>query len=340
MCWTNLKVLDIIKKLCPSQKTLRLLGVSSWLRACPSVSGPSTAGGPRNNVPAGPPLIGPEPVTQTLSCELNLIETLANCVFFSNIYTLLHLFATLPVTTATKWTFIFNASTVTNLSTQHYGAKTGLQLAKKFFAPPLEICVGPLKTIGHRPATRREGGRSLPYKPFSPPLEKSVGHSWKLLDIVWKIWAHLRKLFTWCPSWLRAWAKPSDRLFFFTNNRDVTLILRWLSTSCSHRNADWILSFSCASRYFVKSKFGYWHPLICSYEPANTLSVDFDLYNRHNQRYPRGQHYTALRFPLVWMFIENEQRRDKDHCDSKRFLVFVKIYRCRLAEDICRHILL
>jgi len=49
-----------------------------------------------------PSLIGPDPATQTLSCELNLIETLTNCVFFSTIHTLLHLFATLPVTTATN----------------------------------------------------------------------------------------------------------------------------------------------------------------------------------------------------------------------------------------------
>jgi len=42
---------------------------------------------------------------------------------------------------------------------------------------------------------------------FSPPLEKSVRHSWKLLDIVWKIWALFRKLFAnpGVPSWLRAW---------------------------------------------------------------------------------------------------------------------------------------
>jgi len=122
-----------------------------------------------------------------------------------------------------------------------------------------------------------------------------------------KIWAPLRNLFapSGVPSWLRAWAKPSDGLAFLTNNRDVTLILRWLSTSCSKRNADWILSFNCARRYFVKSKFGYWHPLICSYESSYILLVDFVLFNRHNQWYSRGQHYTALRFPLLLMFIEN-----------------------------------
>jgi len=41
-----------LKKLCPSQKTLRPLGVSSWFRASPSVPSPSVAVGPRNNVPA------------------------------------------------------------------------------------------------------------------------------------------------------------------------------------------------------------------------------------------------------------------------------------------------
>jgi len=168
------------------------------------------------------------------------------------------------------------------------------------------MCWTYFKTIGHRPVTRGKGAKP-PLQTFSPPLEKSVGHSRKPLDIVWKIWAPLRKLFV-TPgvrSWLRAWAKPSDGLAFLTNNHDVTLILRWLSTSCSKRNADWILSFSCARRYFVKSKFGYWHPLICSYESTYMLLVDFDLFNKHNQWYFRRQRYTALRFPLLLMFIEN-----------------------------------
>jgi len=43
----------------PLSETLRPLGVSSWLRACPSVSGSSVAVGPRNNVPAGPPSHSP-----------------------------------------------------------------------------------------------------------------------------------------------------------------------------------------------------------------------------------------------------------------------------------------
>jgi len=45
--------------LCPFQKTLRPLGVSSWLRAFSSVSGLSVAVGPRNNAPAGPPSHSP-----------------------------------------------------------------------------------------------------------------------------------------------------------------------------------------------------------------------------------------------------------------------------------------
>jgi len=38
-------------------------------------------------------------------------------------------------------------------------------------------------------------------------MEKSVGHSLKLLDALQKIWAPLRKLFTppGVPSWLRTW---------------------------------------------------------------------------------------------------------------------------------------
>ena len=43
---------------------------------------------------------------------------------------------------------------------------------------------------------------------FSPPLEKCVGHSLKILDIVQEMWAPLGKLFIppAVPSWLRAWA--------------------------------------------------------------------------------------------------------------------------------------
>jgi len=55
-----------------------------------------------------------------------------------------------------------------------------------------------------RPVTK---GGEAPCKPFRPPLERSAGRSWKLLDIVWKIWAPLRKLFAipGVSSWLRAW---------------------------------------------------------------------------------------------------------------------------------------
>jgi len=42
---------------------------------------------------------------------------------------------------------------------------------------------------------RNQGGRSLPIENVSPPLEKCVGHSLKLLDMVQKIWAPLGKLF-------------------------------------------------------------------------------------------------------------------------------------------------
>jgi len=49
-------------------------------------------------------------------------------------------------------------------------------------------------------------GAKPPLENFSPPLEKCVGHSFKILDIVQKIWAPLGKLFDppGVPSWLRA----------------------------------------------------------------------------------------------------------------------------------------
>jgi len=49
-------------------------------------------------------------------------------------------------------------------------------------------------------------GASPPTENFSTPLEKCIGHRLKLLDIVQKIWAPLRKLFAPLgdPSWLRA----------------------------------------------------------------------------------------------------------------------------------------
>jgi len=82
------------------------LGVSSWLRACP-VSDHSVAVGPRNNVPAGPPLIAPEPVIQTLSCELNLIETIQLCLLLKHSHTVA-LICNVASHSSNKWTFIFN----------------------------------------------------------------------------------------------------------------------------------------------------------------------------------------------------------------------------------------
>jgi len=91
------------------------------------------------------------------------------------------------------------------------------------------------------------------------PCQKTLRHPWcpklvtGLIGHSVKIWALLRKLLAppGVQSWLQAWEKPSDGLAFLTNSRDVTLILGGLLTSCSKRNADWILSFNCARRYFV-----------------------------------------------------------------------------------------
>jgi len=55
-----------------------------------------------------------------------------------------------------------------------------------------------------RSQARNQGGRrgtKSPLANFSPPLEKYVGHNLKVLDIVWKIWATLKKLLDpWCPK--------------------------------------------------------------------------------------------------------------------------------------------
>jgi len=50
------------------------------------------------------------------------------------------------------------------------------------------------------------GGTKAPLQTFSPPLEKRVGHNFKILAIVQKIWAPLGKLVAppGVASWLRA----------------------------------------------------------------------------------------------------------------------------------------
>jgi len=53
-------------------------------------------------------------------------------------------------------------------------------------------------------------GGEAPLEKFLPHLEKCVGHNLKILDIVPKIWAPLRKLFAppGVPIWLRACLRP------------------------------------------------------------------------------------------------------------------------------------
>jgi len=55
--------------------------------------------------------------------------------------------------------------------------------------------------IKTRPVTKGTQGGRIPPRYFSPHLEKCVGHRLKLLDIVQKCWAPLRKLRpSWCPK--------------------------------------------------------------------------------------------------------------------------------------------
>jgi len=64
-----------------------------------------------------------------------------------------------------------------------------------------------ISVLSHNAETGlQSGGASFPVKFFSPPLKKCAGRSLKLLDVVHKMWAPLRKLFAppGVPSWLRA----------------------------------------------------------------------------------------------------------------------------------------
>jgi len=65
----------------------------------------------------------------------------------------------------------------------------------------------------HRPVTR---GGAKPARNFFASLEKCVGYSVKILDIVNNIWSPLRKLFAppGVPSWLRAcsYIRPVARI--------------------------------------------------------------------------------------------------------------------------------
>jgi len=89
-------------------------------------------------------------------------------------------------------------------------------------------------TVWGRPVTR---GAKLPLENFTPSLEKYVGHNLKVLGIVWKIWATLRKLFAppGVPSWLRAWYEAHCR------DHDMQ-ILHWMTMRCQYIVPCWPLS--------------------------------------------------------------------------------------------------
>jgi len=70
-----------------------------------------------------------------------------------------------------------------------------------------KLCSPTPHHTGMEPTVARGRTGRIPPKNCFAPLEKCVGHSLKLLDIVSKIWAPLRTLFASpsVPSWLRAW---------------------------------------------------------------------------------------------------------------------------------------
>jgi len=65
--------------------------------------------------------------------------------------------------------------------------------------------------VATKPATSGGAvGSNTPLESLWTPLEKCVGYSLKILDIVQRIWAPLKKLFAspGVPSWLQAWLQP------------------------------------------------------------------------------------------------------------------------------------
>ena len=147
MCWAKLKTIEHSYKNVPLSESssppwcLKLLtGLSFCFRPLRSCRAPEQC-------TCWTPLKASEPVTQTLSCELNLIETLRLCLFLQYSHTVA-LFCNVASHNSNKWTFIFNASTVATLSTQYYGAKPGPLLARKTFAPYVKMCWTCIKTTG------------------------------------------------------------------------------------------------------------------------------------------------------------------------------------------------
>jgi len=145
------------------------------------------------------------------------------------------------------------------------------------------MCWTYIKTIGHRPVTGGKGGEASPTNLFAA-RRKSAGHSWKLLDIVWKF----RTLSENSSPPLVPQAGYGPRQNRLMDWLFWRIIVMWHWSWDGYRQVvrnetQWILSFNCARRYFLKSKFGYWHPLICSYESTYILIVDCDLFNRYNQ---------------------------------------------------------
>jgi len=63
--------------------------------------------------------------------------------------------------------------------------------------------------------TRGSAGKAVPHWKFFLPLEKCVGHSLKLLDVVLKNWTLLRKPFA--PPGVPSWLRVCTRLLEFDN---------------------------------------------------------------------------------------------------------------------------
>jgi len=68
-----------------------------------------------------PSLVAPELVTQTLSCELDLIEALQLCLFLKHSYTIALICNVASHNSSNKRTFFFNASAVASIYAALWG---------------------------------------------------------------------------------------------------------------------------------------------------------------------------------------------------------------------------
>jgi len=93
----------------------------------------------------------------------------------------------------------------------------------------VQICKNPKMTLWKQARNQgAQGGRS-PLEKCSTPLEKCVGHSFKMLDIVQKIKVPLGKLFAppGVPSWLRVCLRVRSVIHYWSAHDHCVCCCLW-----------------------------------------------------------------------------------------------------------------